>query len=155
MVVIYFEQEWVQIKIVVVVRLIPWPEQSFLGTVLSSLILRRPRSFAVPFAEREGSERDRERPRTSENQARYWVVVLSIVLLSSWGLNNRNLILNTWVFLSILRLIFFIVQFRAKGGGISRDAFGDLTEKDYLKGLNLARISQMQNTTSSDRRYSF
>ena len=30
-----------------------------------SLILRRPRSFA----EREGSDRDREQPRTSENQA--------------------------------------------------------------------------------------
>ena len=32
----------------------------------TSLILRRPRSFAVPF---ERSERDRERPRTSEHQA--------------------------------------------------------------------------------------
>ena len=34
---------------------------------IHSLILRRPRSFAVPFA---GSERDRERPWMSENQAR-------------------------------------------------------------------------------------
>ena len=38
--------------------------------LLSSLILRRPRSFAVPFTFLpEGSERDRERTRTSENQA--------------------------------------------------------------------------------------
>ena len=44
-----------------------------------SLILRRSRSFAVPFAslplpreeKREGSERDRELPRTSENQATF------------------------------------------------------------------------------------
>ena len=41
-------------------------------SVCPSLILRRPRSFAVPFA---SSERDRERPRTSENQAMYAHIV--------------------------------------------------------------------------------
>ena len=40
--------------------------------LLSSLILRRPRSFAVLFTFLpEGSERDRERTRTSENQATF------------------------------------------------------------------------------------
>ena len=40
--------------------------------LLSSLILRRPRSFAVLFTFLpEGSERDRERNRTSENQATF------------------------------------------------------------------------------------
>ena len=40
--------------------------------LLSSLILRRPRSFAVLFTFLpEGSERDRERTRSSENQATF------------------------------------------------------------------------------------
>ena len=43
-------------------------------SMTSSLILRCPRSFAVPSLPRGGKQRDRERPRTSENQK---VTVLS------------------------------------------------------------------------------
>ena len=57
----------------------PFPFFFFLRGGGGSVIFRLPRSFAVPFApppfphlfrlETEGSERDRERPRTSENHA--------------------------------------------------------------------------------------
>ena len=72
---------------------------------------------------------------------RYWVVVLSILLLSWWRLNNRNLILNIYVFLSILFLIFVRVQFPANGGGISRDAFGRGGSRIFLGGGVLVSCS--------------